>query len=223
MPNRVPEEPILRLPIAAATAPLRVSAPRVAEAENKFVELAVVEKILVVVAEVEVEFIAVKFWRVVEALAKILVEVREPEVNVPIVAVLERKSVEEAKPETYKELEVALEEVEFPKTPEPKLKTVAKREVEEAVVEKRLVVVAEVPVAVVKVKLVKAPVGPETLAEVMVELVKLAPSEMRAVIVPRLSASESDCREITGRVSERRISSRRTVVLIIGCNSRMTT
>ena len=41
--------------------------PTVRSEENKLVELAVVLKKLVEVAEVEVEFRAVKFWRVVEA------------------------------------------------------------------------------------------------------------------------------------------------------------
>ena len=110
---------------------------------------AVVAKELVEVAEVEVELIAVKFWRVEEALARMLVEVSEPEVRVPMVAVLERKSVEEVRPETYKEVLVALEEVELPKIPEPKLNMVAKRLVEEAVVANELVVVAEVVVLLV--------------------------------------------------------------------------
>ena len=46
---------------------------------NRFVELAVVLKKLVEVAEGEVELIAVKFWRVEEAVARRLVRVARPE------------------------------------------------------------------------------------------------------------------------------------------------
>ena len=73
-------------------------------------------KRLVVVAEVPVAFINVKFWRVVDELASMFVKV----------------------PRAF---EVML----------PPLAVVKKRFVEDAVVEKKLVVVAEVPVAVVNV------------------------------------------------------------------------
>ena len=54
---------------------------------QRLVVLAVVAKKLVVVAEVEVELRAVKFWRVVEPLAKMLAKVPRPvEVRLPPLA-----------------------------------------------------------------------------------------------------------------------------------------
>src|SRR3989344_9001803 len=100
VPNLVPDEPILRLPTEAVVLPVRVKAaiepvPKLKLLEKRLVEEAVVEKKLVVVAEVPVAVVKVKDWRVLEALARKLVKVPEPEVKVPIVAVLVRKSVED--------------------------------------------------------------------------------------------------------------------------------
>ena len=60
-------------------APVEVMLPVLREVENRLVEEAVVEKKLVEVAEVEVELTAVKFWRVEEAVAKILERKEIPE------------------------------------------------------------------------------------------------------------------------------------------------
>ena len=54
--------------------------PTVRSEENRFVELAVVEKKLVVVADVPVALLKVKFWRVEEAFIK-----RLPRVDKPVV------------------------------------------------------------------------------------------------------------------------------------------
>ena len=59
-------------PFVMARAPPRVRVPRLAEVEYRLVLLAVVLKKLVDVAEVEVELSAVKFWRVEEPVAKML-------------------------------------------------------------------------------------------------------------------------------------------------------
>src|SRR3989344_1180245 len=96
----------------------------------------------------------------------------------------------------------------------PKLALVAKRLVEEAGVEKKEVVVALVPVALVKVRMEKSPMPEkEPLTEA---LVKLPPSLRRVRAEEKLSTSLVDWRVTVGRVSARRISSRRTVVLKVG-------
>ena len=140
-----------------------------------------VEKKLVVVAEVPVAFIKVKFWRVEEPVERRLAKVPRPvEVKCPPLAV------------------------------------VKKRLVEEAVVEKKLVVVAEVPLALPKTRDSNEPEGPETVAPERVAFEKLPPSVKLLTIEETRPESESDCLVTVGRVSARRISSRRTVVLIVG-------
>jgi len=94
---------------------------------------------------------------------------------------------------------------------EPPLAVVKKRLVEDAVVEKKLVVVAEVPVAKLKSRSEKLPYGPVTVAPVSVELVKMPPSVKLVTTEVILPESESDWRCTVGRVSARRISSRRMV------------
>ena len=141
-----------------------------------------------VVAAVPVAFTKVKFWRVDEALAKRLVKVPRPEeVKLPPVPVVKNKLVVEAVVEK-REVEVALELVEltavkFCKVEEPLTKRLTKvaepaereaenRLVEEAVVLKRLVVVAFVPVALVKVNFCKVvePTTNKSPAVLMVEV-----------------------------------------------------
>ena len=110
---------------------------------KRLVELAVVEKKLVVVALVPVAFTKVKFCKVVEAVAKILAKVPRVE-TVTLAKVGEavvltdwsNQSLRVGAPETVKL---------WPFTESAEVK----RFVELAVVEKKLVVVAEVPVAVV--------------------------------------------------------------------------
>ena len=90
-----------------------------------------------VVAEVEVELMAVKFCKVEEPVRRRLDKVERPPVavNVPVKLAAEEMVWPLIKPE------VMAPNVEF-----PAVRAVAKRLVEEAVVEKRLVVVAEVVV-----------------------------------------------------------------------------
>ena len=79
---------------------------------KRLVEEAVVEKREVVVAEVEVEFEAVKFWRVEEPFERRVPKVPSPvEVKLPPLAVVKKRLVDEAVVEK-KEVEVALVEVE---------------------------------------------------------------------------------------------------------------
>ena len=95
----------------------------------------------------------------------------------------------------------------------PIVPKVAKRLVDEAVVVKKLVVVALVPVAKPKEKLEKLPIPPETVAPVREELVKVPPSVKLEMLEESLPESAFDWRVTVGRVSARRISSRKTVVL----------
>ena len=89
--------------------------PTVRSEEKRFVEDAVVEKKLVVVAEVPVAFEKVKFWKVEEALARILVKVPRPEVvieftdNRPLAFKERAAVVEVAVPAT-----VVVEKYKFP-------------------------------------------------------------------------------------------------------------
>ena len=121
-------------------------------------------------------------------------------VIVPILALAEKRLVDDAVVEkklvVVALVPVALAKVKFCRVDEPLSKRLAKvpspvdvklppfpvvkkRLVEDAVVEKKLVVVADVPVAKLKVKLVKLPKGPESVAPVRVELVRVPPSERR--------------------------------------------
>ncbi len=68
------------MPDSVRLAVLAKRLAKVAVPENKLVELAVVEKKLVVVALVPVALTKVKFWRVEEATAKILLKVPRPAV-----------------------------------------------------------------------------------------------------------------------------------------------
>ena len=70
---------------------------------------------LVVVACVPVAFWKVRFCKVVEPLARILVRVWKPEVRLPIMPVFALKSVVEARPEIWREVVVALVPVAFVK------------------------------------------------------------------------------------------------------------
>lgn len=89
------------MPVNNSPAPLPVTARvdevalvKLARLEKRLVELAVVENKLVVVAEVPVALTKVKFWRVEEAVAKILAKVpSEVEVRLVKVPVVEKKSV----------------------------------------------------------------------------------------------------------------------------------
>ena len=80
--------------------------------EKRLVELAVVEKKLVVVAEVPVAFKKVKFWRVVEPVRSRLPAVRKPAEPVPRLKLVEKRFVEEALVEN-RLVVVALVVVEF--------------------------------------------------------------------------------------------------------------
>ncbi len=71
------------------------------------------------------------------------------------------------------------------------------------------------PVALVKVRMEKSPV-PEIEALVKVEFVKVPPSASLVRAEDWVLASASDWRVILGRVSARRISSLKIVVLVIG-------
>ena len=132
---------------------------------NSVVEARPETKRLVVVAAVPVAFWKVRFWRVVEPLFNKPQLVIKP--NIPVLA---RRLVVEARPETKRFVVVALVPVAFWKVKfwsvveplskrlvsvlAPALKTEAKRFVVEAVIAKKLVVVAFVVVELVLVRLV---------------------------------------------------------------------
>ena len=123
-----------------------VSEPILPAVAKRLVELAVVEKKLVVVALVPVAFTKVKFWRVVEAVAKILAKVPRvvpvmlAKVGDAVVFTLwSNQSLRVGAPFTVKSLPLTV-------------RAEVKRFVLDAVVEKKFVVVAEVPVAFTKVK-----------------------------------------------------------------------
>jgi hypothetical protein len=98
---------------------------------------------LVVVAAVVVACWPVKFWRVVEPLNKALVKVAKSEVREPMMPVLARRLVVEARPETWRSVEVALVATRLLAVREPRLAVLERRSVVEARLEmKRLVVVA---------------------------------------------------------------------------------
>ena len=79
----------------------RVTKPKLALVEKRLVDEAVVAKKLVVVAEVPVALTKVKFWRVEEALARMLENVPRPvEVRLPPLATWKKRLVVEAVPET---------------------------------------------------------------------------------------------------------------------------
>jgi hypothetical protein len=68
--------------------------PTLKSEEKRLVELAVVLKKLVVVAEVPVAFTKVKFWRVVEPVRRRLPKVPEPRVREPMLALVLKRLVE---------------------------------------------------------------------------------------------------------------------------------
>jgi hypothetical protein len=103
----------------------------------------VVAKRLVEVALVEVELRAVKFWRVDEPVTRRLERVVRPLVTLRV-------------PVRLAALEIVWPFI-VPEVMLPVLREVEKRLVEEAVVAKKLVVVAEVPVALVKRRSVIVP------------------------------------------------------------------
>lgn len=75
----------------------RASAPMFAVVAKRLVLEAVVEKKLVVVAEVPVAVVNVRLWKVEEALAQRLVVLKSPvEVALPVVRLVEKRFVEEA-------------------------------------------------------------------------------------------------------------------------------
>jgi len=126
-----------------------VEFPAVRAVAKRLVEEAVVAKKLVVVAFEEVELSAVKLRSVEEPdISKLESEVR-PEVTfkVPVNEAAEEIVWPLIKPEVMAPVVSEPEEVML-----PTLRVVAERLVEEAVVAKKLVVVAEVPVAFTKVK-----------------------------------------------------------------------
>ena len=129
---------LLKVPV-----PLTVNVPPVPVVKNRFVEDAVVEKKLVVVAFVEVELRKVIFWNVEEAVAKILAEVRRVvEVmfakvgDAVVLTDWSNQSLRVGAPFTVNTLPLTVRLDE-------------NRLVELAVVLKKFVVVADVPVAVV--------------------------------------------------------------------------
>jgi len=110
----------------------------VREEVKRSVDEAVVEKRLVVVAEVEVELIEVKFRSVEEPVRRRLERVERPPVTVRVPVKLAAAEI------------VWL--LMLPEVMTPVLREVENKFVLEALVEKKFVVVALVPVAVVKVK-----------------------------------------------------------------------
>ena len=95
--------------------PVQVPRPKpLIEVPKRLVVLAVVLKKLVEVALVEVPLIKVRFWKVEEETLKRLEKVPRPtEVKVPPVAVLKKRLVVLALPETKIEVLVAFEVVAF--------------------------------------------------------------------------------------------------------------
>ena len=133
----------------------KVTKPRFALVENKLVDEAVVEKIEVVVALVEVELRAVKFCKVVEPLESKVEKVPRPvEVTLPALMAVAKRLVLEAVVEK-RLVVVAFVPVALPKRKSAMFALVEKRLVEEAVPEKREVVVAEVVVEFVRIIFVK--------------------------------------------------------------------
>src|ERR1019366_844769 len=159
----------VRFPAGAEPVMLPVRLP-VAVVKKRLVVEALVAKKLVVVAEVPVALTKVKFCRVVDDVTKRLVVVAPPLIVSPDPSV-PPPMVEEAddwKPkstprdvrEELTTLEARVVPVRFPAGAEPVMlpvrlpvAVVKKRLVVEALVAKKLVVVAEVPVALTKVKL----------------------------------------------------------------------
>ena len=98
---RAPEEviaPVVKVLAPLLSPPDRVRAPPFAVVKNRLVELAVVANMFVVVALVEVELSAVKFCRVLDAVARRLAVVVKPETvrfpRVPIEVREERVATE---------------------------------------------------------------------------------------------------------------------------------
>ena len=155
---------VLKREVVVAEVPVarvKMRSVRLTVVPKRLVKVPLVLKREVVVAAVPVALTKVKFWRVVEAVrSRLESEVRPPvAVTVPVkLATLEMVCP------------LMRPEVTGPATRVPILPLVEKRLVDEAVVEKKLVVVAEVPVARSKERLVKSIVP-------AVKLSKLAFSE----------------------------------------------
>ncbi len=167
------EEPLARKLLAVMRA-VDVRLPPLPVVKNRLVDEAVVAKKLVVVAEVPVAVVNVKFCKVDEALMSRLLAVRVPvRVSLPPLLVVKKKFEVEAFVEkklvVVALVPVALTKVKFCKVVEalakklfavtravevrlPPEAVVKNRLVVLAFVENRLVVVAEVPVALTKVK-----------------------------------------------------------------------
>jgi len=114
-----------------------VRVPMLPEVEKRLVDEAVVEKRLVVVAEVPVALMKVKFWRVEEPVRRRLERVVRPPVTLSVPVKLAAEEIVWS---------LIRPEVIGPAVRVPMLPEVEKRLVDEAVVEKRLVVVALVVV-----------------------------------------------------------------------------
>ena len=127
--------------------------PTVRSEEKRLVDEAVVEKRLVVVAEVPVALMKVKFWRVEEPVVRRLERVVRPPVTLSVPVKLAEEEIVWS---------LIRPEVIGPAVRVPMLPEVEKRLVDEAVVEKRLVVVAEV---VVELSAMKPPVKVEEAVE----------------------------------------------------------
>jgi len=127
--------------------------PTVRSEEKRLVDEAVVEKRLVVVAEVPVALMKVKFWRVEEPVVRRLERVVRPPVTLSVPVKLAEEEIVWS---------LIRPEVIGPAVRVPMLPEVEKRLVDEAVVEKRLVVVALV---VVDLSAIKPPVKVEDAVE----------------------------------------------------------
>ena len=146
---------------------------RFAVLAKRLVKVPVVEKRLVEVAWVPVALTKVKFCKVLDPERRRFERVVRPPVavTVPVKLAAEEIVWPLIKPE-----------VTAPRVALPVLREVEKRLVDEAVVEKKLVVVAEVPVAEVKERLVRVAFEPVRVvekrevevAEVVVEFAKIA-------------------------------------------------
>jgi hypothetical protein len=177
--------------------------PMVSDDENKFVDEAVVVNRLVVVAELPVAFTKVKFWRVVEPVRRRFERVVRPPVAV-------RVPVKDAAEEIV--WPFINPDVIAPAVILPVFREVEKRLVLEAVVLKKLVVVAEVPVAFTKVKFWR----------VVEEFTKSEPLPMpefmnKSELKMNLSVAESHFKRAFGdtlpRSKERKLSSASAVAL----------
>ena len=120
---------------------------------KRLVDEAVVAKLFVVVALVEVELSAVKFWRVEEPFTRRLARVPRPLMNVvPKFAAVANIFVELAvvakRLVVVALVPVAFVKLKLPRMPVPRLKFVPNRFVLDAVVEKKFVLVALVSVVV---------------------------------------------------------------------------